>query len=293
VLLGAALVARPALLLADEPAAHLDEATRERVLAVVRGEADRGLSVIWVTQNAMETAAADRIVHLGGPEPVWADVAASAPRSQDPPLLTLRIAPLACGDGPRIRVSSELDIHLSSTGVVAVVGPNGAGKSVLLTVAAGLLRLDQVEVVPLGAQQAPPLLVTQYPELQIFEEKVSDEIVYAAVCRGVPREAALRSAARILERLGYGATSFLGRRTWSLSGGEKRILSLAGALVAPASLLAIDEPTAGLDPSRRVALAGLIEESGSRRALLLASQDREWLSRLAMRTYLIDASAPA
>jgi energy-coupling factor transporter ATP-binding protein EcfA2 len=251
---------------------------------------DRGLSAIWVTQDAAETAAADRIVRLGDPGPLQADLPARAPESPGPPLLTLRIAPLASGEGPRIRVSSELVIQLSSTGVVAVEGPNGAGKSVLLSAAVGLLRLDQVEVVPLRAPEAPPLLVTQYPELQIFEEKVSDEIVYAATCRGVPREVALRSAARILERLGFDAENFLGRRTWSLSGGEKRMLSLAGALVTPASLLAIDEPTAGLDAGRRAALAGLIAETGTRRALLLASQDREWLSRVAMRAHSLDAS---
>ena len=47
----------------------------------------------------------------------------------------------------------------------------------------------------------------------------------------------------------------MGRKTWSLSGGEKRLVSLAGALIAPTTLLALDEPTAGLDPARRAGLA--------------------------------------
>jgi energy-coupling factor transporter ATP-binding protein EcfA2 len=58
---------------------------------------------------------------------------------------------------------------------------------------------------------------------------------------------------------------FLTRRTWGLSGGEKRLLSVAGAIIAPAALLALDEPTAGLDQAR--GLAGIIMVIGPGRLI--------------------------
>jgi energy-coupling factor transporter ATP-binding protein EcfA2 len=180
---------------------------------------------------------------------------------------------------------------VARTGVTAIEGPNAAGKSVLLAAAAGILRLEQVRVVGGADPGAPPILSSQYPELEIFEEKASDEVIYAAVSRGVPRALALVQAARLLERLGPGSAGLLERHTWGLSGGEKRLLSLVAALIAPASLVVLDEPTAGLDPHRRLALAGIVDELSRRSALLLASQDGGWLDGFAARRYRLSGQA--
>ena len=294
VLLAAALVSQPALLLADEPAAHLDGAARRRVLGLVREEVDRGLSVVWVTQDAAEVASADRSLGLGGCETVepvrTAEVAGTAGTSAAaaPPagrLLTLHVSPWGGGGGPAVRTPVALEIPVAKTGVTAIEGPNAAGKSVLLAVAAGILRLEQVQVVGGAGPGSPPILSSQYPELEIFEERARDEVVYAAVSRGVPRALAPGRAARLLERLGPGSGGLLERQTWGLSGGEKRLLSLVAALIAPASLYLLDEPTAGLDSRRRLALAGVVEELSGRSALLVASQDGAWLAGLAARRH--------
>ena len=311
-LLAAALVSQPALLLADEPAAHLDGATRHRVLEVVRGEVDRGLAVVWVTQDEAEAASADRGLtilpwseegvrrsathwefnnclassRLAARPTGAVDPARSQTRSSEHELLaTLLVSPWDGGGGPAVRTSVALEIPVAKTGVTAIEGPNAAGKSVLLAAAAGILRLEQVQVVVGADPSSPPILCSQYPELEIFEEKAGDEVTYAAVSRGVPRALALERAARLLERLGPGSAGLLERHTWGLSGGEKRLLSLVGALIAPASLVVLDEPTAGLDPRRRVALAGIVEEFSRRAAFLLASQDGGWLDGLAARRH--------
>jgi len=312
VLLAAALVSQPALLLADEPAAHLDGATRRRVLEVVRGEVNRGLSVVWVTQDADEMASADRRLTLplwpedcvGRAANHWAlstcldpcqpashlvaarDLARSHTQSSGHNLLfSLRVSPWDGGGGPSVRTSVALEIPVAKTGVTAIEGPNAAGKSVLLAAAAGILQLEQVQVVGGVGLGAPPILCSQYPELEIFEEKAGDEVVYAAVSRGVPRAPALERAALLLERLGPGSGGLLERHTWGLSGGEKRLLSLVAALITPASLYVLDEPTAGLDSGRRLALAGIVEELSRRSAFLLASQDGGWLDGLAARRH--------
>jgi ABC-type multidrug transport system ATPase subunit len=69
----------------------------------------------------------------------------------------------------------------------------------------------------------------------------------------------------------------LARRTWTLSTGEKRLVEVIGALIAPASLVLLDEPTAGLDPERREALAGLVALRAGIDPVLIASQDLEWV----------------
>jgi len=312
VLLAAALVSQPALLLADEPAAHLDSATRRRVLELVRGEVDRGLAVVWVTQDSEEMAGADRRLTL----PLWpedcagraathwefstcldpcqsaSDLVAARDLARSPTqssghdtLLTLRVSPWDGGGGPAVRTPVALAIPVAKTGVTAIEGPNAAGKSVLLAAAAGILRLEQVQVVGGADPDSPAILCSQYPELEIFEEKARDEVVYAAVSRGVPRALALERAALLLERLGPGSGGLLERHTWGFSGGEKRLLSLVAALIAPASLVALDEPTAGLDPGRRLALAGIVEELSRGAALLLASQDGAWLDGFAARRH--------
>lgn len=283
VLLAASLVSRPALLLADEPAAHLDAATRGRVLESVRGEVERGLAVVWVTQDAMESARAGRSVCLGDPEtagPARSTPLVEAPDPTAVPLLTLCVSPWEPGDGPALKTRAALEIPVSRTGVTAIEGPNAVGKSVLLAVAAGILRLEQVRVVGGAAPDPPPIYCSQYPELEIFEERAVDEVVYAAVSRGVPRALALERATLFLERLGIASGGLLERQTWALSGGEKRLLSLVAALIAPASLYVLDEPTAGLDPGRRLALAGIVEELAGSSAFLLASQDGAWLAGL-------------
>jgi energy-coupling factor transporter ATP-binding protein EcfA2 len=312
VLLAAALVSQPALLLADEPAAHFDDATRRRVLKLVRGEVDRGLSVVWVTQDADEAASADRSLALGlwsedcvrrsathwefgtcidpdRPEPhlvAARDLARSQTQSSEHnPRVTLLVSPWDGGGGPAVRTSVALEIPVAKTGVTAIEGPNAAGKSVLLAAAAGVLRLEQVQVVAGADLGSPPILCSQYPELEIFEEKARDEVVYAAVSRGVPRALAMEQAVRLLERLGPGSGGLLQRHTWGLSGGEKRLLALVATLIAPASLYVLDEPTAGLDSGRRLALAGILEELSRQAGVLLASQDWAWLDGLTARRH--------
>ena len=61
--------------------------------------------------------------------------------------------------------------------------------------------------------------------------------------------------------------------------GAKRLTEVVAAVVAPASLVLLDEPTAGLDPSRRAALGAALRELAHHRPVLVATQDRDWLSR--------------
>jgi energy-coupling factor transporter ATP-binding protein EcfA2 len=275
VLIASALVSRPTFLAADEACAHLDPVGRARVMEELRREVREGLSVLWVTQDSRELARADRAVVMGASAAAGEPPMASPERSRAT-ALRIRVAPWNGAAGPHVSCSTPLEIDVAATGVTGLVGPNGAGKSVLLSAAAGLLQLPQVEVTP-ARPDPPPIFSAQYPELQMFEERVSDEVAFAAVSRGVKREGALAAAARAFDRLGLPGLAMLERRSFELSAGEKRLVQAVAALIAPASAVILDEPTAGLDPPRRMALAGLVTERAGRTPVLVATQDAEWL----------------
>jgi energy-coupling factor transporter ATP-binding protein EcfA2 len=282
VLVAAALATVPDFLIADEPGAHLDAAARDRVLGAIRDEVRRGMGVLWATQDSAEREAADRIVRLGG------DGGASVPRMEaapgaaeavggGPPVLRLDVAAWSAAEGPCVRVPQGFEITLRERGLVALTGPNGAGKSVLLACATGIADCGQVTR-QWANHSSPPLLVAQYPELQIFEDVVENELAFAATRRGLGRSEALARASALLERLGLGGARFLARRTWELSAGEKRLALTVAGLIAPAGLLALDEPTAGLDRERRAALAECVRERAAAGAVLVASQDLDWVA---------------
>jgi atypical dual specificity phosphatase len=90
----------------------------------------------------------------------------------------------------------------------------------------------------------------------------------------------LAEASNWLRRLDFDPEGFLRRRTWNLPMGAKRITEVIAALAAPACLYVLDEPTAGLDGVRRGKLAELLCELSQRRPLLVATQDREWLTSM-------------
>jgi energy-coupling factor transporter ATP-binding protein EcfA2 len=275
VLLAAALVSDPAVLLADEPAAHLDGAARDRALAAVRRRTRGGMAVVWVTQAPDELAAADRVVRLDEP------AGSAVPRDRRVPaipahaLVRVRVSAPAPRDGPRVPVRSELAFDVRP-GITALVGRNGSGKSVLLSALAGLVQSHQIVVEWASPPEAPPSLALQFPELQIFEEVVADEVVFAAVSRGIGRDRALDGAAVAFRELGFDS-GMLQRRTWTLSTGEKRLVEVVGALIAPSSLVLLDEPTAGLDSKRRSALGDLVERRGRDCPVVIATQDRDWI----------------
>jgi energy-coupling factor transport system ATP-binding protein len=310
VLLAAALAASPDVLIADEAAAHLDSAGRSLTLEILKEQVAGGLALVWVTQEPAELAWADRVLTIGAdgvlPESVTvmggeqraesgsiplAPLAPAPPSSTPLPAAnaihllapTLEVEPrmrvkiAASGsESFRVRCQDPIEIAIGQTGVWAVTGPNGSGKTSLLEAIAGVEPLPEVAFEWALEPEPGPMLVGQYPERQIFEERVKAELMFAAVRRGRPLLEAEADALAFLTALGLGAP-FFDRRTWSLSAGEKRLVSLIGALIAPAPLLLLDEPTCGLDPSRRRQVAGWVREVSRRLPVIVATQDRMWI----------------
>lgn len=147
----------------------------------------------------------------------------------------------------------------------ALLGPNGAGKTTLISILAGLATKTEGEVFVSGySLDADPEkvkahigLVPQEFNFSIFE-KVIDIVLDQAGYYGLSREEALPYATEILTKLGLWEKH--DKKAETLSGGMKRRLMIARALIHKPSLLLLDEPTAGVDVELRRSMWEFLRE---------------------------------
>ena len=172
--------------------------------------------------------------------------------------------------GPGTRALDGLDLRVRDGAITALLGPNGAGKSSTVAVLAGLVRPMSGRAQVLGGTPGRPA-ARQRVNVMVQDDGLPTGARGAEVVRHVARlRGAPESAEPLISLLGLdqlGRTSV--RR---LSGGERRRVSLACALVGDPDFVILDEPTAGLDPRGRAivwdAIAGLRDRG---RAVLLCT----------------------
>ena len=187
-----------------------------------------------------------------------------------------------------------IDLTLGPREKVALVGPNGAGKSSLLLHLNGILRADEGEVriagLPvrrenLGRVRALVGLVFQNPDDQLFSPTVFEDVAFGPLYMGlgeseVRHRVELALAAVHMERYGP-------RMPHRLSLGERKRVSIATVLAMEPAVLALDEPSSGLDPRSRRALIRLLDELPQ--AMVVATHDMHLVRDLLPRTVVLDA----
>ena len=194
-------------------------------------------------------------------------------------------------------VIEGIDLEVAQGEIVALIGRSGTGKSTLLRLAAGLLDPTRGSIhreTPAVPRVRPVALALEYPERQLFGRTVLEDVEALLWVDGIPAEERARSARRAMEEVGLDPDRFSGRYPVSLSEGEKRRAALAGVLVEPPALLLLDEPTAGLDPEGRRALAAVVDGLRERgRTVLLASHDLAFVASVADRVIVLGREAAA
>ncbi len=193
--------------------------------------------------------------------------------------------------GPEVLRNISLSLRRGEK--VALVGPNGAGKSTLLLHLNGILRGEgtiRVEGVPLREENLPSIrarvgLVFQEADDQLFSPTVFEDVAFGPLHMGLPEKEVRRRVEKALAQVGM--EGYEGRLSHHLSAGEKKRIAIATVLSMSPALLALDEPSAGLDPRARRNLIRLLRDMPL--TMLVSTHDMALVAELFPRTVVMDA----
>ncbi|EGV17176.1 energy-coupling factor ABC transporter ATP-binding protein [Thiocapsa marina] len=194
-------------------------------------------------------------------------------------------------------VLDGLSLTLDAGERIALTGPNGAGKSTLLHIMVGLLHPQAGTVVAFGTPRRHERdfhevrrragLVFQDPDDQLFCPTVAEDIAFGPLNQGKSKAEVLEIVDRTLVRLGL--SHLRDRVTHKLSGGEKRLVSLATVLAMEPDVLLLDEPGNGLDEATGERLATILDTLPQ--ALILISHDARFRRRVTSHQYRLHKGA--
>jgi cobalt/nickel transport system ATP-binding protein len=190
-------------------------------------------------------------------------------------------------------VLDRVSMTLMAGARLALVGAIGAGKTTLLRTMVGLEAPTMGRIVAFGAERRVEKdfhevrvrtgFLFQHPDDQLFSPTVIEDVAFGPLNLGLTRAAAVARAEATLERVGL--SHLAGRITHHLSGGEKRLVSLATVLAMEPQVLLLDEPTNALDDAHLARLIDIL--AGLHVAMVIVSHDRIFVERLATRAVLL------
>ena len=175
-----------------------------------------------------------------------------------------------------------------------VLGGNGSGKTTLLYHILGLLKPDEGRVTVFGVNPATEYntirerigVLLQNVEEQILSPTVWEDIAFSPRNYGVSRDETGRMVDAVMAELGI--TRLRDKICHYLSGGEKRKVALAGALVMRPELLILDEPFEGLDTRSRAELVGILNRRNREgMSIIMSTHDLNLVGSFADRVYVL------
>lgn len=182
-------------------------------------------------------------------------------------------------------------------GLFGLLGPNGAGKTTLMRILAGILRptsgqahVGTHDITTERGRQAVKRTLGYLPqELGVYPDLSGREFLdYIAILKGLDDRAQRHQ--RVAELLDVvGLNDVAGRKLKTYSGGMKRRIGIAQALLNDPQLLIVDEPTAGLDPEERIRFRNLLADLGGNRTVLLSTHIVEDIAQTCQRLAVMTA----
>jgi ABC-2 type transport system ATP-binding protein len=186
-------------------------------------------------------------------------------------------------------------------GVTGLLGPNGAGKTTLMRMLATVLaptdgRLRLLDRDPSDAEERTDVRrrLGYMPQEPGFHRQFTafEFVDYVAILKEMTdTRARHREVRRVLEQVGLGDVA--GRRIRKLSGGMRKRVALAQALLGDPQLLVLDEPTSALDPEQRLRFRELASQQGDERTVLISTHQTEDVAALCQRVIVLRAGLAA
>lgn len=186
----------------------------------------------------------------------------------------------------QVHALNGIDLKIG-TGMFGLLGPNGAGKTTLMRILAGLLRPSEGTALVFGSdistmsgrQDAKAVLGYLPQELGLYPNLNAYEFLgYMAILKGVNDAVQRRQQVNsLIEQVRL--TDAAKRQLKTYSGGMKRRIGIAQALLGNPRLLIVDEPTAGLDPEERIRFRNLLVDTAQDRTIILSTHIVEDISQ--------------
>jgi len=168
----------------------------------------------------------------------------------------------------RAPVIDRLNLSFYHGDRMGMMGPNGSGKTTLFHIIMGLLKSTSGSIEVFGRRLREEKdfrsvrqrigLLFQDADDQLFSPTVLEDVAFGPLNLGKSKDEAKAIARRTLDSLGL--TGFEDRITYKLSGGEKRLVSLATVLAMEPDVLLLDEPTTGLDETTEGRLVDILQD---------------------------------
>lgn len=191
------------------------------------------------------------------------------------------------GTAYQIQALKDVNLTIEDGQFIGVIGHTGSGKSTLIQHLNGLMKAtsgtiyfhgqdiyeDDFDLRELRNRVG---LVFQYPEHQLFETTIFDDVCFGPKNQGLSKEEAGLRAFEALRSVGLPEELYY-QSPFDLSGGQKRRVAIAGVLAMKPEVLILDEPTAGLDPAGRDEILDLVERMHRERGItvILVSHSME------------------
>ena len=188
---------------------------------------------------------------------------------------------------------SDVSFTVEKGEIIGIIGHTGSGKSTLVQHLNGLLKPTEGTVLlenediwknpkEIRKIRSKVGLVFQYPEYQLFEETVFEDICFGPKNMGLSGDGLKKRVLEICKIVGV-KSEYLEKSPFDLSGGEKRRVAIAGVMAMRPEVIVFDEPTAGLDPAGRENVMQIIKDyrSATGATVIIISHSMEDMAALA------------
>jgi energy-coupling factor transport system ATP-binding protein len=195
----------------------------------------------------------------------------------------------------------NINLEIKEGEFVGLIGHTGSGKSTLIQHFNGLLKPTSGKIIVNGinaGEKGKDLkilrqhvgLVFQYPEHQLFEETVYQDIAFGPKNLGLSQETIKDRVEEAMSLVGLDFNEIKDRSPFEISGGQRRRTAIAGVLAMKPKILILDEPTAGLDPRGRDEIFGRIKDLHikSKITIILVSHSMEDIAKLVQKVIVMN-----